>query len=318
MSSILELPHISVTVRARQPRDLASSITWSASKQTYFTIRLLADRDRMHDAYRAYAYFRWVDDTLDQGGLDLHGRTAFVERQHMLIERCYRKDWPEYVSVEEQLLVSLIRSDTEPNSGLQAYIRAMLAVMDFDARRRGRLVSAMELNQYTYWLAVAVTEAMHHFIGHGSRSPRGEARYRAVMAAHITHMLRDTLEDIEAGYYNIPHEAVEATGIDPDDVSSAAYRSWVMCRVSLARSLFKQACAYLDQVESLRYRLAACAYIARFEVVLDAVERDDYQLCAAYPERRRLAAMVRMGRSVIHRALSQRRPRNLPHALSMR
>ena len=43
---------------------LAPSITKTASKQTYYTIRFLVDRERVADAYRAYAYFRWVDDTL--------------------------------------------------------------------------------------------------------------------------------------------------------------------------------------------------------------------------------------------------------------
>ncbi len=45
----------------------AESITRSASKQTYYTIGFLVDRERVADAYRAYAYFRWVDDTLDEG-----------------------------------------------------------------------------------------------------------------------------------------------------------------------------------------------------------------------------------------------------------
>jgi hypothetical protein len=34
---------------------LPAAITRAASKQTYYTIRLLADRDRVLDAYRAYA-----------------------------------------------------------------------------------------------------------------------------------------------------------------------------------------------------------------------------------------------------------------------
>ena len=44
---------------------VASSITKAASKQTYYTIRFLVDRERVDDAYRAYGYFRWVDDVLD-------------------------------------------------------------------------------------------------------------------------------------------------------------------------------------------------------------------------------------------------------------
>ena len=48
----------------------ASSITKAASKQTYYTIRFLVDRERVEDAYRAYAYFRWVDDVLDAIGFE--------------------------------------------------------------------------------------------------------------------------------------------------------------------------------------------------------------------------------------------------------
>jgi hypothetical protein len=51
----------------------------AASKQTYYTIRFLADRDRVADAYRAYGYFRWVDDTLDAGPGSGPERSAFLD-----------------------------------------------------------------------------------------------------------------------------------------------------------------------------------------------------------------------------------------------
>ncbi len=318
MSTVYELSPITRTNSQHLPHDLAASITRAASKQTYHTIRLLADRDRKQDAYRAYAYFRWVDDRLDQGGLDLPARMEFVERQQRLIDQCYQNTISPHVTDEEQLLVDLIAGDTEPRSGLQAYVCSLMAVMDFDARRRGRLVSAAELNQYTHWLAVAVTEAMLHFIGHGSRAPQGEARYLAVTAAHITHMLCDAMEDAEAGYFNIPREIVHANGIDPCDVSSAPYRAWVRSRVHLARRLFQEACSTLTQVESARYRLAVYAYIARFEVVLDAIEREDFQLRAAYPERKSFAACVKMSWLVLYRTVHPYHHRKLPQVLSTR
>lgn len=311
MSTIFEFPSVAPSDRAQMPRDPSGSITWAASKQTYLTIRFLADRDRVRDAYRAYGYFRWVDDQLDQGTLDLSARMAFVERQQMLIDRCYRNNWPEHITDEEQLLVDLIRSDRDPNSGLQFYIRNMMAVMAFDAQRRGGLISAVELSQYTRWLATAVTEAMHYFIGHGKEAALGEARYQAVTAAHITHMLRDTLEDVDVGYFNIPRETLESYRIDPCDVSGAPYREWVKRRVDLARSLFECGREYLSQVESFRCRLAGYAYIARFEHVLDLIERDDYQLRATYPERKSLDAGMKIGWSMLAQAFNQRHLRNL-------
>ncbi|MCL4528062.1 MAG: squalene/phytoene synthase family protein [Chloroflexi bacterium] len=281
----------------------ASTITRSASKQTYYTIHLLADRDRVADAYRAYAYFRWVDDQLDQSGITKRERLYFVGRQLTLMERCYRGEWPRRASDEEMMLVQLIRSERGERSGLRSYIHHMMAVMAFDAERRGRLISADELDDYTRNLATAVTEAMHYFIGHRCKSPQDETRYLAVSAAHITHMLRDTLDDIETGYFNIPSEIVEANHVDPRDVESEPYRKWIKDRVGLARVWFKTGRRYLSRVENLRCRIAGFAYTARFESVLSAIESDDYRLRRAYPECKSFMSTLNMGWSATSRAL---------------
>ena len=162
------------------PHSSAPLITRAASKQTYYTIRFLVDRERIKDAYRAYAYFRWVDDTLDDNHLP-HGdetaeRMVFLERQKSLLEAGYRGEPIQDGTLEEQMLSELIQHDSEKNSGLQSYLRNMMYVMEFDAERRGRLISQTELNEYTHWLATAVTEAMHYFIGHGRYSPQEETR----------------------------------------------------------------------------------------------------------------------------------------------
>jgi phytoene/squalene synthetase len=288
---------------------LASSITKAASKQTYYTIRFLVDRERVADAYRAYAYFRWVDDILDaESGLEPE-RHAFIVRQKSLLECCYRGEPPHDAAFEEQMLVDLIQGDTEKNSGLQIYLRSMMAVMTFDAGRRGRLISVSELDDYTRQLAMAVTEAMHYFIGHGSYSPYNEARYMAVNAAHITHMLRDTFDDIRTGYFNIPREVLDANHVSPQDVYSRAYRAWVQDRVELARVHFMLGRGYLSRVENTRCRLAGFAYIARFEGVLDSIERDGYQLRPVYPQRKGLSTILQAGSATFPPLFTHRRAR---------
>ena len=73
---------------------LASRITRTASTQTYLTIRFLVDRSRVEDAFRAYAYFRWLDDLLDAeepAGPKAAAqcvRVRLLERQQWLLERC--------------------------------------------------------------------------------------------------------------------------------------------------------------------------------------------------------------------------------------
>lgn len=273
---------------------LAPSITKAASEQTYYTIRYLVDHERVTDAYRAYAYFRWVDDSLDAGSASPVDRTVFIDRQKSLLEKCYRGETPHDADIHETMLVELVQKDSEKNSGLQFYLRNMMGVMEFDVKRRGSWISQAELNEYTRLLASAVTEAMHYFIGHCCYSPHTEARYLAVTAAHITHMLRDTFDDMQAGYYNVPREVLVANHITPQDVDRDAYRAWVKSRVQLARSYFKAGREYLAQVQNPRCRLAGFAYAARFEWLLDTFEREGYLLRPQYTERKSVATGLHM------------------------
>ena len=293
----------------------ASSITKAASKQSYYTIRLLADRERVEDAYRAYGYFRWVDDILDADSGIGAERIVFLERQKSLLEKCYQGQTPREADIQEKMLVELIDHDQEKSSGLQIYIRNMMQVMDFDARRRGRLISQAELNEYTRWLASAVTEALHYFIGHGEFAPQDDTRYLAVSAAHITHMLRDTFDDLQAGYYNIPLEVLEKNHIKPQNVKSDAYRAWVEGQVQLAREYFKAGRGYLARLQNLRCRLAGFAYIARFEWLLDTFEREGYLLRPQYNDRKSSRTGLWMSWMTLRSLITCRGAGTLPQAV---
>ncbi len=274
------VPTLPSTRLARSPK----AVTSSASAQTYHTIQWLVDRDRRDRAYQAYAYFRWLDDALDQPDAGPADRVALTARQSHLIERAYQGERPAIERAEEGWLLDLIASDPDRTSGLAQYIRHLLAVMVFDTERRGRLISAVELNTYTRDLAVGVTEAMHYFIGHDRPAPRHADRYQAVIGAHITHMLRDTVDDASAGYFNIPREVLVAHAIAPQDVASAPYRAWVRERVQVARACFENGARNMSTVPCRRCKLAGFAYLSRFTQVLDLIERDDYRLRDSYPE----------------------------------
>lgn len=278
---------------------LAAAMTHAASRQSYYTIRFLADRDRVDDAYRAYAYFRWIDDRIDEGEGSPAERVAFLRRQQALVDAGYRGRMPADLCPEERLLAELIAADDEPESGLQAYLRLMMPVMAFDLERRGRLITAAELDHYIGLLATAVSEALLHFIGHNCPAPRTEARSLAVRGACVIHMLRDLVEDGAVGYYNIPAEYLAAHGVGIDDRDHPAFRAWVAERVALARDYFRDGRAFIAQVGNWRCRLAGRAYIARFEYVASLIERDGYRLRESYPERKSVAAALWMAAKTI-------------------
>ncbi len=266
--------------------NLPATITKSASRQTFLTIRFLADKERMEDAFRAYAYFRWLDDCIDVQSDSPKARNALMLRQQSLLQDCYQGINQKSLLPQEEMLLDLVRRNPEPTGGLHTYLHNMMAVMAFDAGRRGRLVTQSELDRYTHLLASAVTEAMHFFIGHDCASPQDDTRYLAVTAAHITHMLRDSIDDINAGYFNIPREVLDSHHISPYDTGSPAYRAWVAERVRLARRYFRLGRTYLHRVSNLRCRLAGFAYTARFEWLLDTIEREGFRLRKTYEDRK--------------------------------
>ena len=278
---------------------LAAAITKSASKQTYYTIRFFVDRERIADAYRAYGYFRWVDDVLDaETGTTLE-KIAFVNRQKSLLEACYRGETPDDLCAEEWMLIDLVRNDREANSGLQSYLRNMMAVMVLDVRRRDRLITQAELSEYSRMLATSVTEAYIISSVTTILHPATEVRYLAVTAAHITHMLRDAFEDAEAGYFNIPGEYLHGHGIAPQDVDSQAYREWVAKGFNWRAGISdmggnawrrSRICAAAWQAMLIRRASNGCC---------DAIERDSYCLRSEYPERKSLWAGLWMSWSIL-------------------
>lgn len=278
---------------------LARSITKSSSKQSYYTALLLVDRDLVEDCHRAYAYFRWVDDIVDISSRSREERVSFIRQQKDLINRLYRHERPEGLTPEEEIIADLIDNDRGENSGLQSFIRNFLAVLEFDAHRKGCLISENELQWYSSRLGKSITDAIQYFIRNGYPYPDADNRYLAATAAHITHMLRDMVEDTAEGYINIPREYLEAHVIDLENLDSPPFKAWVRERVDLARQYFRTGKRYLDELDVLRCKIAGYWYCVRFEVVLETIERDGYILRPEYNERRKLITWLKMaGRGV--------------------
>ena len=273
---------------------LARSITRAASKQTYYTALLMVDRGLVDDCCRAYAYFRWVDDVVDVSSQSGDERISFIRRQRELIDRLYRRERPDGLTPEEEMVADLISHDEQENSGLQSFIYNFLAVLDFDARRKGRLISQHELTWYSNCLGRAVADCVLYFVGNGHAYPDTYSRFLGPIGAHIAHMLRDMVPDTADGFINIPREYLEANSISLQDPGSPPYRAWVRSRVDQARQHFREGKRFFDQLDVLRRRIVGHWYCARFEGVLDTIERDGYVLRASYNQRRRLPTLLRM------------------------
>ncbi len=261
---------------------LAEEVTKKGSRQTYWTIRLLVDRDLQEECFRAYAYFRWADDVIDVGLENRADRVAFMRRQRKLLRGAENADLPPHLTAEERMLLELVRGERRGNSGLRSYINHFMAVLEFDAHRKGEKIRAEELEAYSAQLAQAVTDGIHYFIGNRRPSSMTENRYLAVTAAHITHMLRDAKEDALVGYVNIPEDRLDGYIVGTDLPQGPEMIAWIKERVKLARKYFRKGEEYFDGLPMLRLKLAGFWYVSRYDFVLTTIEEDGYRLRESY------------------------------------
>ena len=110
---------------------LAEIITRDASIQSYLTIKALVPQEHRDDAFRAYAYYRWVDDLLDGEGLNQAQRSDFISSQRRLLSDCLNGHPPRELCAEELLLVDLTQGHLKRDLGLKIYLRDMMDVMAF-------------------------------------------------------------------------------------------------------------------------------------------------------------------------------------------
>jgi phytoene/squalene synthetase len=245
----------------------------------------MVDKSLVSDFFKAYAYFRWADDIIDVTSRSREARLSFAKRQRKLIDRLYQNVRPADLEPEEELLADLIQHAKGVGGGLRSFIENMFAVIEFDAYRKGAAITSSELTWYSDRLSQSVTDGLQYFIGNKSPYPAGDGRFLAATAAHIAHLLRDMIPDMADGFINIPEEYLKEQGISPKDVDSPPFQAWVRTRVDQAREYFREGKRYLDSLEVLRCKIAGYWYCARFERILDVIERDGYTLRAAYDTR---------------------------------
>ncbi len=261
---------------------LARKITKKNSLQTYLIIKVLVDRGMVDDAYKAYAYFRWLDDEIDINLKTLKERRLLIKRQSEIITSSYKHRHLFNLTSEEKMICSLISKDIQPESKLKSYIYKFFSVIAFDAERGSRTASEKEINWYSKTIGEAVTDCIQYFVGNANHYPDSPDKYKAATAAHIVHSLRDFKEDLSAGLINIPKEYLKKHGINTLSSYDGRITDWVKNRVSLARRYFAEGKGYINLLPVSRCKLVAKLYCLRFEPLLSIIEKDNYLLRQNY------------------------------------
>ncbi len=173
-------------------------------------------------------------------------------------------------------------------------------LIEFDAYRKHTQITQEELDWYTGTLSIAVTNGIEYFINHTFAYPDSSNQYLACKAAHIVHMLRDYRQDIDAGFINIPKEYLCQHQLEPKDIDAPAFRNWVKQQVLVAKNIFDEGKTYIQRPPVIRGKIAALWYCARFEGLLETIQRDGYILRSQYAKQRNLLNFFSMFGIAVH------------------
>jgi phytoene/squalene synthetase len=280
---------------------LAEKITRQNSWQTYLTIKWLVDPPLKEAAFRTYAYFRWLDDEIDLECDTKEKRSDLIKRQRKIVETDQLKE-NDLIKLkpEEKLLAEILVGNRRKDAKFISYVQNFIAIIEFDAKRRNKLVSATELAWYSHTLSKAVTDGIAYFIDCNSTQTDSADRYRAGIGTHLAHMLRDYCQDIENGYINIPKEYLDTHKLMPSDIDNPLFRLWVKDMVRRARMDLARGRKYIaTNVPGFRSKIAAYWYCCHYDGILDQIERDEFRLRVSYPNINKLDNYLRIIKSVV-------------------
>lgn len=176
-----------------------------------FAAHFLPEQKR-HGATILYAFFRTVDDLVDERRIGADGErvaNALLAWRSWLTSDRRRTAPCEPLGAE---LASVIDEYSIPTGIFLDLLDGLEA--DLEPRR---IRDEQELETYCYQVASTVGIAMAHVLGCTSEAGlRAASRLGAAM--QLTNILRDIGEDLEAGRVYLPATALEQAGIDFDDL----------------------------------------------------------------------------------------------------
>jgi phytoene synthase len=267
----------------------ARAICQQHAKSFYFASFFLPKRKR-NAAYSVYAFCRMIDDAIDQkdestdnascgcGGLDTR-LTMFHDRLDEIYAGSLELPNPEFRSETQHALFAFSRTVRRFEIPKEYFLElAEGCRMDLTTRRYATWAS---LQKYCYRVAGVVGLMMCSIFGVKNSGAR---EYAIAMgnAMQLTNILRDLREDWQRGRIYLPLEDMARFGYSESDLSRSvtndAFRRLMKFEVARARSLYREASKGLCWLADDGSRLTASAMAVVYSGILDAIERQNYDV----------------------------------------
>lgn len=233
----------------------ASATLRRSSGFVWCAIKLVCAREGFLRFCRVYSYFRWADDVVDAPGRDPTRVREFVARQRRLLDG----DVPP-LHVGERALMAAVNEEAPPI--LQSSVDGMLQALAFDAARERRPLTQEELDIQVARIGDAYLTGILACSGHDGDVPADVLPLsRAATAAHY---IRDLFIDRDLGYLNLPAEAAERFGIDPEQFDERAVAPYAVERLTEITGWFEAARGSIAALSTGRARTLVRLLTAKY------------------------------------------------------
>ena len=263
------------------------------AKSFYFASFFLPRRKR-NAAYAVYAFCRMIDDAIDQdddsiestetsscsscGGIDAR-LELFRDRLDEIYAGTLEMPNPEFRSETQHVLFAFLRTVKRYEIPKSYFLDlAEGCRMDLTIQRYATWNS---LEKYCYHVAGVVGLIMCGVFGVQNSGAR---EYAIAMgnAMQLTNILRDVKEDWQLGRIYLPLEDLARFGYSESDLSRGvvndAFRRLMKFEVARARSLYREGSKGLCWLADDGSRLTASTMAVIYSGILDAIERQHYDV----------------------------------------
>ena len=116
---------------------------------------------------------------------------------------------------------------------LRQDLETLIGSMEFDANRRGKVISSQELEQYINDNVIPYVNISSSILN-VKYYPKQDL-IEIAKAGFVVNYLYDLREDLSLGYLNIPLEEIEQYGIDLENPESREVQSWIRDKMDRLR-----------------------------------------------------------------------------------
>ena len=210
-----------------------------------------------------YAYLRCFDDILDAGRDEASSLEMMAEQKAIMADAYDGKPEPEDAGKPEKYGLPFFTWDRDQGAPLRAQFESFLDTMEFDIRRRGRLLDAKELDDYILATGHAFLKCTAYFATGDTEMPTPclDLGSRCYLYADG---LMDLEEDLAVGLINIQPEVIEEFEIDLKNPEAGLAR-WRPVRAAEVLEYFRQARETIGLIDKLSLRLLYRHFLSRKE-----------------------------------------------------